>query len=186
MNTKNVPKVLKWKINPTFFVYNRGFPNWGGGRPLGNFSHIIPFFFWPRPYWDNKSLKNDSIITVYIGIEKMRNLMGVWKRRLRECWPKILWDLRAWQFRLEAGLTVYYNFTQIDWKYKRSNVLTFQGLPYFAWFWWHQGMHRKKLLFEEASKIYHFYEISIMVFKRKRLLQNISLCFEQAIWDRKY
>ena len=25
----------------------------------------------------------------------------------------------------------------------------------------------------------------IMVFKRKRLLQNISLCYEQAIWDRK-
>ena len=24
-------KVLKWKINPTFFFDNRGFPNWGGG-----------------------------------------------------------------------------------------------------------------------------------------------------------
>ena len=30
-----------------FFFDNRGFPNWGGGGggpPLGNFSHIIPFF----------------------------------------------------------------------------------------------------------------------------------------------
>ena len=35
------------KNKPNFFFDNRGFPNWGGeggGRPLGNFSHIIPFF----------------------------------------------------------------------------------------------------------------------------------------------
>ena len=30
MKTKNVPEVLKWKINPTFFVVDK--PNWGGGR----------------------------------------------------------------------------------------------------------------------------------------------------------
>ena len=30
MKTKNVPEVLKWKINPAFF-YDRGFPNWGEG-----------------------------------------------------------------------------------------------------------------------------------------------------------
>ena len=50
MKTKNVPEVLKWKINPTFFFDNRGFPKWGGGPPLGNCSHIIPFFFWQWPY----------------------------------------------------------------------------------------------------------------------------------------
>ena len=37
---------MKNKAN--FFFDNRGFPNWGergrGGPPLGNFSHIIPFF----------------------------------------------------------------------------------------------------------------------------------------------
>ena len=53
MKTKNVPEVLKWKMNPTFFFDNRGFPNWGGeggeGPPLGNFSHIIQLFFWRRP-----------------------------------------------------------------------------------------------------------------------------------------
>ena len=32
------------KNKPNFFFDNRGFPNWGGGPPLGNFSHIIPFF----------------------------------------------------------------------------------------------------------------------------------------------
>ena len=35
------------KSKPNFFFDNRGFPNWGGGGggpPLGNFSHIIPFF----------------------------------------------------------------------------------------------------------------------------------------------
>ena len=34
------------KNKPNFFFDNRGFPNWGdgGGLPLGNFSHIIPFF----------------------------------------------------------------------------------------------------------------------------------------------
>ena len=35
------------KNKPNFFFDNRGFPNWGGGGggpPLGNFSHIIPFF----------------------------------------------------------------------------------------------------------------------------------------------
>ena len=31
------------KNKPNFFFDNRGFPNWGG-PPLGNFSHIIPFF----------------------------------------------------------------------------------------------------------------------------------------------
>ena len=35
------------KNKPNFFFDNRGFPNWGGGGPpLGNFSHIIPFFSW--------------------------------------------------------------------------------------------------------------------------------------------
>lgn len=36
----------KMKNKPNFFFDNRGFPNWGGGGgpPLGNFSHIIPFF----------------------------------------------------------------------------------------------------------------------------------------------
>ena len=38
------------KNKPNFFFDNRGFPNWGEGGgvrgpPLGNFSHIIPFFF---------------------------------------------------------------------------------------------------------------------------------------------
>ena len=32
------------KNKPNFFFDNRGFPNWGGGPLLGNFSHIIPFF----------------------------------------------------------------------------------------------------------------------------------------------
>ena len=39
----------KMKNKPNFFFDNRGFPNWGGGPPLGNFSHIIPFFLWWRP-----------------------------------------------------------------------------------------------------------------------------------------
>ena len=50
VKTKNVPEVLKWKINPTFFLITGvSQTGGGGGPPLGNFSHIIPFFFWPQP-----------------------------------------------------------------------------------------------------------------------------------------
>ena len=48
VKTKNVPNVLKCKINLNFFFTNMGFPNGGRGRvgpPLGKNSHIFPFFY---------------------------------------------------------------------------------------------------------------------------------------------
>ena len=54
MKTKNVPEVLKWKINPTFFFDNRGFPNWGGGGGSAAwefFPHNPVFFSDNDPYF---------------------------------------------------------------------------------------------------------------------------------------
>ena len=43
VKTKYVPKVLKCKINPTFFFEFKGFPTvGGGGPPFGKNSQIIP------------------------------------------------------------------------------------------------------------------------------------------------
>ena len=52
MKTKNVPEVLKLEINPTFFLITGVSQAGGGGPPLGNFSHIIPFFSDNDPYPD--------------------------------------------------------------------------------------------------------------------------------------
>ena len=50
IKTKNVPKVLKCKMNhKLFFFTNMGFPNWGeeGGSPTWEKFPLFPgFFFW--------------------------------------------------------------------------------------------------------------------------------------------
>ena len=51
--TKNVPNVLKCKINHNFF-HKHGVPKQGGGGGggprLGKNSHIFPFFFWETSF----------------------------------------------------------------------------------------------------------------------------------------
>ena len=48
LKTKNVPKVVKCKINHSFFLTNMGLPNWGEGGVVPDLGKIHRFsrFFW--------------------------------------------------------------------------------------------------------------------------------------------